>query len=38
LLTVTVKDARPSLPLVFEAQQLTTVVPIAKVDPERGRQ
>jgi hypothetical protein len=38
LLTVTVNEARPSLPLVFEAQQLTTVWPIANVDPERGRQ
>ena len=38
LLTVTVSVARPSLPLVFEAQQLTTVLPIANVDPERGRQ
>jgi hypothetical protein len=38
LLTVTVNVARPSLPRVLEAQQLTTVLPIAKVDPERGRQ
>jgi hypothetical protein len=35
---VTVNVARPSLPRVFDAQQLTTVLPIANVDPERGRQ
>jgi hypothetical protein len=36
--TVTVNAARPSLPRVLEDQQLTTVVPIAKVEPDRGRQ
>ena len=37
-MTVTVNAARPSLPRVFDAQQLTTVVPTGKLEPERGRQ
>ncbi len=37
-LTVTVRVVRPSLPRLFDAQQLTVVLPIGKVEPERGMQ
>ena len=35
---MTVSVARPSLPRVFDAQQLTVVLPIGNVEPERGMQ